>query len=232
MEVFAKGMAAAFIIAWLVYRSYYGMILILVTIPIFYRLKKREKGAKRSKALRAQFREMMRLLADALEAGYSMEKAFAETERELSVLYGEDEDIRVEAGGIMRRLNLKVSAEESLYDFANRTGDKDIIGFARIMSFARKSGGNHIQIIRNSIRVLEEKEEAEQEIETFLADKILEAKMMCVMPVIIMVMLTLQSTEYLKPLYNNAFGIILMSGMLVIYCVAALLALKLSNIEV
>ncbi|MCR5468858.1 MAG: type II secretion system F family protein [Lachnospiraceae bacterium] len=226
------GCGLVLLISWLFYKSYYGLVLIVPEIPLTYVITVREYRRRIREKIIVQFREMMRIMADSLEAGFSLERTFAEAEKELGVMYDRDEYIMKELKFINCGVENKVSPEKSLLYFTSRIGDKNLINFANIMSFASRSGGNYVSIIRNTIKRLEENAYAKQEIESFLADRVLEAKVMCVMPLGIIAILRIQSGNYLAPLYGNIAGIRIMTFLLVIYGIAVFLSFRISKIEV
>jgi len=219
-------------IAVLFYRSFAAIFIAPVMVILSVGYKKGAKRREMQMRLKRQFLEFLRLLADALEAGFSMELGLNEAEKELAVLYEETEMIRVEAAGINRCIRANIPFSEAITDFAERSRDEDIRSFAKIMSFAGKSGGNYIKIIRNTIRIIYERIDTANDIEVFLAEKVLEAKVMCIMPIAILLLLTVQSSEYLNPLYGNQMGVIIMTTMLILYATAIYLALVISKVKV
>ena len=77
----AAGTAVAAAIAWLFYRSWYGMVLVIPVnylIVSYYKNKKRDERAKK---LMIEFRDAIQAVAAALLAGYSIEHAWKEAER-------------------------------------------------------------------------------------------------------------------------------------------------------
>ena len=77
------GTAVAAAIAWLFYRSWYGMVLVIPVnylIVSYYKNKKRDERAKK---LMIEFRDAIQAVAAALLAGYSIEHAWKEAEREI-----------------------------------------------------------------------------------------------------------------------------------------------------
>ena len=86
----AAGTAVAAAIAWLFYRSWYGMVLVIPVnylIVSYYKNKKRDERAKK---LMIEFRDAIQAVAAALLAGYSIEHAWKEAEREIMDLYGKE----------------------------------------------------------------------------------------------------------------------------------------------
>lgn len=85
----AVGAGAAGMAAWLFYRSVWGMLLFpaayLVCVKKYCALQKE----KRKEQLLMEFKDAMQSASSALLAGYSIENAWRETEKELLELHGE-----------------------------------------------------------------------------------------------------------------------------------------------
>lgn len=122
--------------------------------------------------------------------------------------------------------------EVELQAFAVRSGCEDIQDFAEVFIFAKRSGGNFPGIIRRTVEKISEKVEVEQEIETLIAGKMMELKIMNLVPVFILCYLNVTSPTYLQALYGNLFGRCFMTAGLIVYVAAVELGRKIMNIEV
>ena len=83
-----ESIAVTAVIAFLCYRSVYVMA---GCIPVYLFLAKRKKQEyirRRREKLGVEFKESLQAVAGALLAGYSMENAFREAEKEMTQLYG------------------------------------------------------------------------------------------------------------------------------------------------
>ena len=97
---------------------------------------------------------------------------------------------------------------------------------------AKKSGGDSIAIIRNSVKIISEKIDTEKEIQTMLAAKKLEFDLMCVIPFGIILYMKLTFREFIGILYGNLTGAAVMSCCLFLYLAAYRLGKKITKIEV
>ena len=127
---------------------------------------------------------------------------------------------------------MSVPIEGLILDFATRTGVEDILSFAEVFRFAKRSGGDMVKIIDTTVRHMKEKQETMQEIEILIAAKRMEQKVMGVIPIFILAYLRLTSDGYLDILYGNPVGIIFMSCALGAYLFATYMAEKIMNITV
>ena len=219
-----KWMAVSFgitvVLSWLFYRSWYGMVL-LIPVGIFWRKRYIEERKKeQQKELLEQFKDGIQAVSAALLAGYSVENAWKEAERELGRLYGEDAQMTEEWHLMNARIEMNEPVEKPLLAFAVRSGCEDVESFAEVFAFAKRSGGNFGKIIRTAILRIRGKMEVEQEIDTVLAGKKLEGRIMNVMPLFILAYMNLTSKEFLEPLYGNLSGVLIMTAALLVYAVS------------
>lgn len=209
--------------AYFFYRSIWAMIpLAPVGIGCFYNIR-RKKIEKDGEELKSQFRECILSVAAFLQAGYSAENAFVECEKDMAIMYGEDARICGELGLIRRGLNINITLEELLRDFARRSNCEEISQFARIFALAKRNGGNMAAIIRSSAALIGKRIELRQEIRTLLSGKRMELNIMEVMPFGILLYISLGNPGYFDGLYHNLFGVAVMTGCLAVYLAAYLI---------
>lgn len=224
-------LSATMLLAWLFYRSLWGMVLFPVVLAVISRQMKREKLKKRRRQLLQEFKAAMQALAAALLAGYSMENAWRETEREMTGLYGKKALIVKELCRMNAAVRVNEPVEQVLAEFAGRSGCEEIEGFADIFLFAKRSGGDYVKIIRTTIGKMNGRMEVEQEIAAVLAGKRLEGRIMNGMPLFILAYMTVASGDFLDVLYGNALGVCIMTGVLAGYGAALKLSARVLEIS-
>ena len=96
----------------------------------------------------------------------------------------------------------------------------------------KKSGGDSIAIIRNSVRLISERIDTEKEIRTMIASQKLEFDIMCAVPFAIILYMKMTFGEFLGTLYGNKVGICVMTICLLLYAAAYRLGRKIIRIEV
>ena len=217
------------------YLFYDSFKLFFICLPFFvmdYKEMKKEKMKKRKRELTLQFKAMMEALVTSLTAGYSLERAFLDAKRDLSLVYDDDAVIFTELSAIISGLKVNIPIEKLLMDFGVRSGVEDIENFANVVSAAKKSGGNLIRIIEKTVRSISDKISVEEEMETIISAKKLEEKIMMVMPYGILLYLRLSNGDFLNVLYHNLFGILLMTVFLSGVYLANVWASKIMDIPV
>ena len=83
---------------------------------------------------------------------------------------------------MVRQIYLQIPAERILEEWAERVEQEDVRNFVNVFVMARRSGGNMIGIIRNTAGQIRDKLEVRAEIETMLAARKYEFKVMAVIP--------------------------------------------------
>lgn len=218
--------------AYLFYESWIAFIL-LTPIGVWYFLHwESERIEKKRQEFLEQFREMIQSLSVSLQVGYSVENALKETKQDLSMLYKEDTAIQRELTYMLRQAYLQMPMEEIMEDWAKRVEQEDVWNFVNVFVMAKKNGGNAIGIIRNTAREIREKLDVQLEIETILAARKYEFKVMAVIPFGMIGYMKVSFPEFMKILYGNLLGTGVMTGCLAMYCSAYILGERIVNIEV
>ena len=215
---------------------FYGTFIIApVFLPVWFLYMRdwiADTAGKKEQQFRMQSRDSIQEMSAVLKAGYSVENAIREVSRELIPLYDKDTRIRKEYNLMTHQIDMKMPAAEVLEKFAERTGQEDVEDFVNVFAAAKKSGGDSITIIRNSVRIISGKIDTEKEIQTMIASKKLEFDIMCAVPFVIILYMKLTFGEFLSVLYGNAAGMIIMTVCLCVYLAAYRIGRKIIRIEV
>ena len=206
-------------------------VLLPLGITYYNRLVKQveDKGKRR---FERQFQDALQSLEAQLNVGYSMENAIKEVQRDLQIMYDKKKLIVREFNYMAMQLNLNVTAEIAWKDFAARIALPEVDTFVTVFSLAKRSGGDSIMIIKNAVRQLGDKAEVKREIDTVIAAKKLEFRVMSMIPFGIIAYMRLTFPEFMSGLYGNLPGVIFMSICLAAYIAAWNLGCKIVEIEV
>ena len=206
-------------------------VLFPLGIKYYERLIKQVED-KGKRCFERQFQDALQSLEAQLNVGYSMENAIKEVQRDLQIMYDKNTIIVREFTYMARQLNLNVTAEAAWKDFAARIALPEVDTFVTVFSLAKRSGGDSIMIIKNAVRQLGDKAEVKREIDTVIAAKKLEFRVMSIIPFGIIAYMRLSFPEFMAGLYGNLSGAIFMSVCLVAYIAAWNLGCKIVEIEV
>lgn len=219
-------------LAYLYYESVWALV---VFAPLgFWYLRKWEEEClqKKKQEFQVQFQEAIQSISASLNVGYSVENAMREAKKDLDLLYAEDTVIQREFNYMLRQIHLHIPMEQIIEEWAQRAGQEDVRNFAGVFATAKKSGGDMMEIIRNAIYQIRDKLEVQREIETLLAARKYEFKVMSVIPFGIIAYMKLSFPEFMGILYGNPLGIGVMTVCLGVYAGAYWLGQKIVDIEV
>lgn len=232
VQAVLQGVSLLLLISYL----FYGTILsaILLSPYLIWFLKSWEKQCikKKKQQFQQQFKEAIQALSTALNVGYSVENAMKEALKDLRLIYKKEEKILGEFRYMIRQLEMNMTIEEVWNRFAERTEEEDVQTFVTVFIMAKRSGGDMLEIIRNAVRQMGEKADVKREIETMMAAKKLEFRVMTAIPFGMIAYMKLSFPEFMTVLYGNLAGVILMTICLGAYLASYELGKRIVEIEV
>lgn len=222
-------------LALLTYVFYRNILMFLVfapfgaCYPLFLRktLKK-----KRLETLRLQFKDAILSVASGLNAGYSVENAFAGALRETERIHGKDSMMAEELRLLLRKTRLNQTFEMALENFADRSGLEDVRNFSDVFLAARKSGGELMKIIARTAEIIGEKIRIQEDILTMTASKRMEQRIMSGIPLFIVFYIEVTSPGFFDILYKTLPGRIIMTVCAGIYLISCQTTRMILEIEV
>ena len=227
-----KGVLLVLSIAYCFYGNLIFSIFISPVLLIYLKGAIRDKKKEKKADFTNKFKDGMMSVSFSLDVGYSIENAFYEAYKELEKSLGSKDIMTLEFKNIVIRLRNNENIEMVIEDFANRSDVEDIRYFAEVFKYAKRSGGNLIEIIKNTARQIQEKCRITSEIQTMISGKKMEQKVMSLIPIIIVIYLKITTSGYLDCLYGNPLGIIIMTICLCMYGFSVNLANNIMDIEV
>ncbi|MCR5666695.1 MAG: type II secretion system F family protein [Eubacterium sp.] len=222
-----EGLGITVLIAFICYRSVWGMAVGVVMVPLWYRIRMKQLKQKMLDQLRREFQDAMQSIQGALYAGYSLQNAWKSARNDLYTIYGEETLMIREMDRMLKQLSVGKNFGEILRGFGERSGLEDVKIFCRVMEFAMKSGGDFAGIMIGCVKRISDGYEVQREIDTITAEKQLEFRIMMLVPIGIVIYITVTSPGYLDVLYQSIQGRLVMSGCLVAYGFSVFLAAKL-----
>lgn len=227
-----QGVVLIGIVSYLFYGTFLGAILLSPYLVWYLKSWQKQTIQKKKQEFQLEFKEALLSMSAALNVGYSVENAMQETWKDLQLMYKKEETIVREFRYMVRQLEMKLAVERILQEFANRTGDEEVQTFVTVFSMAKRSGGDMVEIIRNAAYQIGEKIDVKKEINTMMAAKKLEFKIMCAVPFAMIGYLRISFPSFMGVLYGNVLGIMIMTICLLIYVSAFAMGKKIVEIEV
>jgi len=230
---FSLGAVFLFFVAYVFYQSIVLSALVAPLAFFYPRIKAKEIIVQRKKELALQFKEALYALSSSLMAGRSLESAFKEALKDLYLLYPNSQTYIIqEFTYISRRIDMNVTIEDALVDFAQRAHLEDIDSFVDVLLISKRTGGNIVEIIKNTSTIIGDKLQIKQEIDTLLAEKKFEQKILNVMPIVMILLLTWSTGDYMGPVFTTFFGKLIMTIAVLLLGLAYYLSKKIMTIEV
>lgn len=185
--------------------------------------------AKKTK-LNTQFRDMLETLSTNLGAGKNVTDSFKSVYDDLKVQYEEDAFILKELEVILSGMNNNIDIEVLLEDFGQRSGNEDIQSFANVFRVCYRKGGNIKQTIRATYKILSDKMEIAEEIETMVTSAKSEQNIMIVMPIGLIGIIKMMSPEFGENFVSPA-GLIATTVAIILFVAAFFVGRSITNIK-
>lgn len=222
-----------YIVGFVFYRNHIISILLMPLAFLYPRIRKRQIIDKRKNDLIIQFKEALYALSTSLSAGKSIEMAFKDALRDLAILYPDpNTHIIKEFQYIVRRLKMNEIIEDVLEDFAVRTHLEDVSSFVDVFVTCKRTGGNIVEIIKSTSNVIAEKIHIKQDIETMLAQKKFEQRLLNIIPILLILILSNSAKDYMQPVFTTILGRTMMTISIVLLGVSYFISKKIMDIEV
>jgi len=229
--------AIAAVVLFAVGYIFYQKIILSCLLALFAvkwpKMRTKQIIAKRHTDLSVQFKDMLYSLSSSLSAGKSVETGLKECLQDLRIIYPDEETpIIQEISYIVRGVEMNETIENMFGQFAERAHDEDIENFVDIFRTCKRTGGDMVQVIKNTSQTIGEKIEIKQEINTMISGKKFEFKALMVMPIILILLLSVSSADYMRPVFNTVIGHIVMTIAIGLFVVAYIVGEKIMSIEV
>lgn len=180
--------------------------------------------------LNTQFRDMLETLSTNLGAGKNVTDSFKSVYDDLKVQYEEDAFILKELEVILSGMNNNIDIEVLLEDFGRRSGNEDIQSFANVFRVCYRKGGNIKQTIRATYKILSDKMEIAEEIETMVTSAKSEQNIMIVMPIALIGIIKMMSPEFGDNFVSPA-GLVATTVAIVLFVAAFFVGRSITNIK-
>lgn len=228
----AEGVIYLVITAFLFYNTILAAVVMLPYLHFHLKKKEKDKKQKQDAQVNQQFKDGMLAISSALGAGYSVENALKSAARELADLYGENVVIVREFREINRKAAMNGNVEDALKEMAEHIEIEDAVYFAEVFRYAKRSGGNLVEIIEKTAGIISDKITVKEDINVLISGRKMEQKVMNMMPFGIIAYLRIAAYEFISPMYGNLLGVGVMTACLAGYMAAKTYAGKLIDIRV
>lgn len=184
------------------------------------------KKSRREKAFMAALPDTLQLLAGSLQVGYSLPQALDAVVRE------GQEPVVTEFNRALVQSRLGVPVDDALDGIGARMESKDFSWVVMAIRIQREVGGNLAEVLTTVAATLRERERLRRQVQTLSAEGLLSAWILGALPPLFAIYLLFARPEYLRVLYTDPAGIVLLVGGVVLLAVGAIWLSKVVKVEV
>jgi len=200
---------------WLFFNSPAAAAGLALLSAAFEKKWRQSKAGARRRELAAQFKDMLFSLSASFQSGRHMREAILEARENMLEIYPAGAPINAELDLMARRMGAGGESErEALFDFARRSGSEDARNFADVYYTCLTTGGDLCGVVNRTAGAILEKMTIRRELDTVMAQKKYEAKLLTGVPYMILLYLRFSSPAYLEQLYTTAAGLCVMTAAL------------------
>ena len=182
--------------------------------------------ARRIGKFNEQLTNSLQQMSNALRAGLTFQQAMEQVGRESAP------PLRQEFGLFIKEIKLGVPVEEGLTNMARRVGSEDLDLVATSTNIARQLGGNMAEMYETIAATIRERYRLEGKIASLTSQGKMQGWVVSLLPVAIGTFLAWYRPDLMEPMFENLFGYVLLSAIVLLEAIGFLLIRKIVNIDV
>ena len=222
LTLFFVGVLAGQILHW---PSGFGIIVgvLLMLIPnTVVNIKRR----LRLKRFIRHFPDALEMFARSLRAGHSFSGAIQLVSQEMP------DPIGPEFQKVFEEQNLGIPLRQALLGMADRINAIDVKFFVTAIMIQRETGGNLAEIIDKISHVIRERFRIQGQVKVFTAQARLTGGILTVLPIALALIINILNPEYLKPLWLESTGRMMLGSAIVMQIIGYLVIRKIIRIKI
>ncbi len=181
---------------------------------------------RRRGAFREQLPDVLQLVAGSLQTGFSLPQALDAVVREGT------QPAAGEFGRALAEARIGVDLEPALGGIADRMDSTDLRWTIMAIRIQREVGGNLVEVLRNTVDTMRERESFRRHVRALNAEGRLSAYILAALPLLIGGWLLVTDRGYLHLLYTTPAGLAMLCGAGVLFVIGVLWMRVLIRVEV
>jgi len=181
---------------------------------------------RRLRRFDAQLTEALQHMANALRAGLAFHQAVEQAARDAPAPLGQ------EFGLYLKEVKMGVPADEALSAMARRVGSEDLDLVAVSANLARQMGGNLAEMFETIAATVRERFRLEGRIRALTSQGKLQGIIVAALPLGVAVFLDWYRPDLLQPMFEHAYGYVLVSAIAVLQVTGFVLIRRIVAIDV
>ncbi|RZU54130.1 tight adherence protein B [Krasilnikovia cinnamomea] len=186
----------------------------------------RLRAARRARAFGNQLPDALQLLVGSLRSGFSLPQGLDALVRDGG------EPIAGELGRALAETRLGGDLEEALDRVGERNGSQDMAWLVMAIRIQREVGGNLSETLETAVGTMRERGRLHRHVRALSAEGRLSAMILLGMPIVLGGWMFVFRRDYLRPLYTEPLGLMMLTGSVVGVVIGALWLKKLVKVEV
>jgi len=195
---------------------------LLATAPFFYLANKRKK---RFEKFERQLPEALELVSRALKAGHAFTGGLKMVAEEMG------DPVGAEFGKTVDEINFGMAVPEALTNLTQRLDCEDLRFFAVAVIVQRETGGNLSEILEGLGRLIRERFKFQGRVRILSAEGRMSAKALIAMPFIFVGIISILNPDYIKVLFTDPIGTVIIMIALAMMAMGAFVIKKLVAIK-
>lgn len=219
-------------ISWLYYDTFLAVFFLSPLLIIWHRECRAARRKKEKEQFLKMFREWILFAGIVFIGRIFCGKCICKIQKRAGTHVSKGWNHVDELEEMIRKAGNNQRPEQLLEELAEKHPYEEVKSFVEVFCTARGSGGSLNGIIRKTSAQMAEIMDTRREIDTFLAAKIYEQRIMMVMPAGVLLYIRLGSGEFIADLYHNLAGICVMTGCLLVYLGACVLGRRMVQFDI
>jgi tight adherence protein B len=186
----------------------------------------RMRAGRRTTKFADQLPEALQLVVGSLRSGFALPQSIDALVRE-----GAD-PVAGELGRALAETRLGGDLEDALERVGERNASQDMAWLVMAIRIQREVGGNLSETLETAVGTMRERGRLVRHVRALSAEGRLSALILLGMPIVLGGWMFVFRREYLRPLYTEPMGIMMLVGSVVMLCVGGLWLRKLVQVEV
>jgi tight adherence protein B len=205
-----------------------GAVFVVVSlgVPLVVRTLIRRKLERRRKQFADQLSDNLQVLSSALRAGHSLIGALS------MVVEDAPEPARGEFRRIIADEQLGVPLEDAFAVVVERMDSRDLAQVALVAALQRETGGNTAEVVDRVSETIKERSDLRRTVRTLTTQGRMSRWIVSLLPVGLLVLITSINPGYMKPLYTQPVGRVLLIFGAVMVVTGSLVIKRIVNIKV
>ncbi|GGL47014.1 type II secretion system F family protein [Planomonospora parontospora] len=189
-------------------------------------LYRRHRADRRARLFAEHLPDALQLVVGSLRSGFSLGQALAALVRESA------EPVSTEFGRALAETRLGVDLEDALEKTAGRTRCRDLSWLVMAIRIQREVGGNLAEIMATAVDTMRERARLRRHVRALTAEGRLSAYVLIALPIGIGAWMFLIRGEYVRPLYTEPLGVVMLCAAVLLVAVGAFWMSRLIKVEV